>query len=251
MKSLQELKPLMKRLRLTGMLDAAINLEMDPDTVNMSHAEWLYAIAHEEIARRDTNALVRRLKSAETKYPNAVISDIDFSMERGLDKKMIRTLASCDWVANNQHCLITGATGCGKTWIACALANEACRKGMKAKFLRIPAVLGMIPIWDSHTGMCQDKLKEYSKMDLLLLDDRGMVEINSRSRWFLLELAERFADYGSLIITSVLPISKWAEYIGDASFADSILDRITRKAHRIEMTGDSMRKLEAYGGIKR
>lgn len=247
--SIKDLKPMFNRLRLSAMYEHAESMLEDVQTASMAHTDWLKELFEAEIARRDENALHRRLKQANIRYKDACLSDIDFSIERGLNRSMIAQLGSCDWIRKHQNCIITGKTGCGKTWIAGALTNAACRAGFSAKFYRLPALLKDLSLNHQLESEIHRSMRELRKIDLLVLDDWGIGQLDAINRSDLLEIIENRCGSGSTMITSVMPVKAWVEYIQDPTYSDSILDRLVRNAHRIEMTGVSMRSLEKYGAI--
>lgn len=249
--ALQDLAPILKRLRLSAVMPCLKEQTEDPENNSRPYLDLIYELLTSEVARRTEKALARRLSDAAVRHADACMSQIDFKSPRGLKKAQILTLGNCDWIRAHQNCIITGATGCGKTWIASALTNAACRLGFRARFIRVPRLLkNMMASHQLDRGF-ERELRELKKIDLLVLDDWGIGQMDALGRSDLLEIIEERYDNGSTLITSVLPVSKWSEYIGDATYADSILDRIVRKAHRIEMSGDSMREQEKYGAVKK
>lgn len=239
---IEDLAPLCRRLRLSGLYEQLECYSQDPSTLEMSHLEWLNGLLAAEIDRREGNALRRRLSEANIRHPDACMTNIDFTTPRGLNKARLMELGSCDWIRNHQNCIITGMTGCGKTWIAAALANAACRQGLKVRFIRLPLFLKE---FNARTQLEKDyvrELRELRKYDLLVFDDWGIGQMDAVTRSDLLEIIEDRCGNGSIMITSVLPVKVWAEYIKDATYADSILDRLVSNAHRINMVGESMRK---------
>ncbi len=155
------------------------------------------------------------------------------------------------WMERHQNIIITGAAGCGKTFLACALTNQACMKGKTARVVRIPLLLNQMSASHQIVETYFKKLKEYKNVDLLVLDDWGIGQLDARSREDLLEIINERYMYASTIVTSVLPVSKWAEYINDPTYSDAILDRLVSVSHRIEMYGASVRQMEQYGGVQK
>lgn len=249
--ALQDLAPILKRLRLSAVMPCLKEQSEEPENISRPYLDLIYELLTAEVARRTEKALARRLSDAAVRHADACMSQIDFKSPRGLKRAQILTLGNCDWIRAHQNCIITGATGCGKTWIASALTNAACRLGFRARFIRVPRLLkNMMASHQLDRGF-ERELRELKKIDLLVLDDWGIGQMDAVGRSDLLEIIEERYDNGSTLITSVLPVSKWSEYIGDATYADSILDRIVRKAHRIEMSGASMREQEKYGAVKK
>jgi len=248
--SLQQLEPSLKKLRLSGILPCLKEQLDDPDLHERPYLELLSELVTSELAKRSEHALNRRLRTASIRNAEACMSLIDFKSARGLKKSQILALGNCDWIRAHQNCLITGATGCGKTWIAGALTNAACRAGFSARFVRVPRLLkALVGARELAQGL-DKQLHELKKIDLLVLDDWGIGQMDAVGRSDLLEIIEERYGIGSTLITSVLPVKNWANYIGDATYADSILDRIVRNAHRIELKGESLREQVQYGAIK-
>ena len=249
--ALKELKPMFNRLRLSAMYEHAESMFDDIQTCSMSHTDVLKELFKAEIARCDENALHRRIKQANIRHKDACMTDIDYTVDRGLNPSMINQLGACDWIRRLQNCIITGKTGCGKTWLAGALTNAACRAGFSAKFYRVPALLKELTANRQLPTEIQRSMRELRKVDLLVLDDWGLGQLDSINRSDLLEIIENRCGSGSTMITSVMPVKAWAEYIQDPTYSDSILDRLVLNAHRIEMKGVSMRSLPQYGAIER
>lgn len=248
--ALQELQPLLKRLRLSGVLPCLKEQLESPTVHERPYLELLYELLRTETARRSGQALERHLREAGIRHADACMSHIDFKSPRGLKKAQIMSLGNCDWIRAHQNCIITGATGCGKTWIASALTNAACRAGFTARFVRVPRLLKNLLAAHQLDRGFDKELRELKKINLLVLDDWGIGQMDALGRSDLLEIVEERCDIGSTLITSVLPVKSWARYIGDATYSDSILDRIVRNAHRIELKGPSMREQTKYGAIK-
>lgn len=192
---------------------------------------------------RENQRLTRLLKNARLKI-NACLEDIDYRSPRGLDKSVLMNLASCDWIRKHQNVIITGATGTGKTFIACALANKACREGLKALYSSSPRLHYDLAIARAD-GSYAALLAKLAKTQLLILDDLGMAPMSDYERRNLLEVIEDRNGSGSTIVASQLPVEKWHETIGDPTIADAFLDRIVHNAHRINLKGDSMRKIHS------
>lgn len=175
------------------------------------------------------------------KYGQATIEDIDSRPERGINRREVLSLALGDWVATGHSILITGPTGAGKSWLGCALAQYACRRGHSALYQRVPRLQEELRIRHG-SGAFGKWLLQLAKTDVLILDDWGMGAIDSTTRSDLLEIIDDRAASKATIITSQLPIEHWHAWIGDATVADAILDRLMQRQHRITLTGDSLRQ---------
>ena len=230
----------LRTLKLDGL---AAGLEEQLAQVGMtalSFEERLALLVDRETHHRKDRKLVRLLKQARLKYGQATIEDIDTRPSRGVDRRAVMSLALGDWVDAGHSVLITGATGSGKSWLACALAQYACRRGKSALYQRVPRLQEELRIRHG-SGVFGKWLVQLAKIDVLLLDDWGMGAIDSATRSDLLEIIDDRAANKATIITSQLPIEHWHAWIGDATIADAILDRIMQRNHRFTLTGDSLR----------
>lgn len=180
------------------------------------------------------------MRRAKLKH-NAALEDIDYQSPRGLDKGLIQSLSACQWAKEHLNILITGPTGVGKTWLACALAQKACREGYTAHYVRLTRLLREL-IVAKGDGQYPKLLATLAKADALVLDDWGLMKLNAENRRDLLEVLEDRHGSRSTIVTSQLPIEKWHEVIGDPTLADAILDRLVHNAYKIDLRGESMRK---------
>jgi DNA replication protein DnaC len=218
-----------------------------PDVLQLSFDERLALLIDADTHEKNQRRFMRMLKAAKLKLPNACVEDIDYRKSRGLDKAYMQSLYSCDWLNRNQHIVITGLTGCGKSFIANALAQLAIRNGYSALFYRFPRLLE-----DMEIGRLDGSLPKLrtrlSKFKLLLLDDWALSPLSANRQQDLLEIIEDRTGSGSMVITSQLPLDKWHEYIGEPTYADAIMDRIVHRSHKLELHGESMRKV--YGLTK-
>ena len=227
-------------LRLRGMAKALEEqLQMD-GVERLTFEDRLGLLVDREMAERDSRRLERRLRNAKLRI-NATVEDVDLRASRGLDRSFWLSLTSLSFVRRHLNVLITGPTGVGKTYLACALAQKACREGYTAVYHRLPRLLEDLAIAHGD-GAYSKLLRQLSRVDLLVLDDWGLAPLTQAGRRDLLELVEERYDTRSTIVTSQFPISSWHDLIGDPTLADAILDRLVHNAYPIELAGDSMRK---------
>lgn len=230
-------------LKLTGMADAFAQQLEQPATHELSFGERFALLVDRETTHRENRRLTRLLQLAHLKQP-ASIEDIDYKHKRGLDRSQVAQLATCDWVRAHHNLHITGPTGCGKSWLACALGNQACRQGLSVRYERSSRLLESLRIARGD-GSYAKRLIQLAKTDLLILDDFGLKPLAQQERHDLLEVIEDRHGAHSTLITSQLPVSSWHEYLGDPTLADALLDRLLSHAHRLELKGESMRQRAA------
>ena len=232
----------LRALKLTGMLDAFEQQQAQPQTHDLSFDERLAMLVECEALHRENRRLARLLKDARLRV-QACVEDIDYRHPRGLEKSRMAALAQCDWIRNGHNLCITGPTGCGKTWLACALGNQACRQGLSVHYLRLPTLFEQLRIAHGD-GSYPRVMSRLLKTDLLILDDWGIQKINPTQRQDLMEVIEDRHGRRSTLIASQIPVEHWHDYIGEATLADAILDRLLHGAHRLVLRGESMRKLQ-------
>ena len=237
---IQQTREHLHTLRLTGMLQALDEHVTQPAMAELSFEERFAMLVDREILYRENRRLERLLKAARLRV-GACVEDIDYRRPRGLEKPRMASLIALDWLRQSLNLCLTGPTGCGKTWLACAFGNEACRRGFSVRYLRLPRLFEMLRI--AHGDGSYTKLmSQWLKTDLLILHDWGIQKVSAVQRNDLMEVIEDRHGRGSTLIASQLPIEHWHEYIGEATIADAVLDRLLHGAHRLNLTGESMRK---------
>jgi DNA replication protein DnaC len=238
----------LKHLKLHGMARAFAELRDNPQAGELAHPEWLALLLDREEAERDDRRLTYRLRNARLRHPEACIEDVDHRAPRRLDKALFQQLARGQWITRKQNLIITGPCGVGKSWLACALGQKACRDDYSVLYKRVPRMFAELDIGRAD-GRYSRLFRALKKPNLLILDDWGLDRLNPEQRRDLMEIVEDRHQNASVMITSQLPVDKWHEVIAEPTFADAILDRIVHNAHRIHLDGPSMRKLNA-GDIK-
>jgi len=231
----------MAALGLTGMADAWKALaEQDPGQA-LDRNEWLGLMLDREAAARADKRFANRLRNAKMRFPDACIEDVNFAASRGLDRRQILGLAQGEWIKAKEQIILTGQTGTGKTWLACAFGHQAARLDHSVLYVRMPRLFEDMAMarLDGRFPKLVDKL---ARVQLLILDDWGTHGLTDQQRLDLLELFEERYQRRSTIVTAQLPVSAWHDMIGEPTIADAILDRIVHNAHRIDLKGDSMRR---------
>jgi DNA replication protein DnaC len=236
----------LKTLKLYGMLEALEQQQQTPAVQALAFEERFGLLVDRERLYRENQRRTRLLRGAHLKVAEASIEDINYKAARGLDKRQIAQLATGDWIRRTQNLLITGATGSGKTWIACALAQQTCRQGGSVLYWRVPRLMEELRIAHGD-GSYLKFLKTLSKAALIVLDDWALTALATQDRADLLEILDDRVNTGSTLIASQLPVDKWHAYLGEPTLADAILDRLVHHSHRIELKvpGDSMRRVRA------
>lgn len=230
----------LRELNLLGMLAAWQEQQEMRDIQSLSFDERFSLLLDRETTVRANRRLTTRLKRAKLRQ-DASFEDIDYGAPRGLDKSLLLSLASCQWIRERHNCLITGPTGSGKSYLACALAQKACREGHSALYLRVPRLFQELAIAKGD-GRYPKLLASYAKTQLLLLDDWGTACLTDEQRRDLFEVIEDRYDRRSTLITSQVPVDQWHQVIGEPTLADAILDRLVHNAYKINLKGESMRK---------
>lgn len=227
-------------MKLLGMAEGFKEQLEQPSSHDLSFDERFGILVDRQWMWKENNRLKRLLKEAKLKL-QASGEDIDYKTPRGIDKSVMMNLLSCNWIRKHQNVLISGPTGVGKTFLACALAQKACREGFRTLYLRSPQFFYQIALARAD-GSYGSLMKRLSKTQFLVLDDLGLAPLSDPERRDLLEVIEERHGNASTLVTSQLPIENWHDHIGDPTIADAILDRLIHNAHRIQLKGGSMRK---------
>ena len=239
----------LRALKLDGMADAFTELQARDDAADLSHAEWLGLLIDREATSRSTKKFQSRMRSAKLRHVGASVEDVDYRTPRKLDKALFQQLATGRWITEHRNLLITGPCGVGKTWLACALGQRACRDNRTVLYHRLPRLFADLDL--SHgDGRFPRLFRQLVKANLLILDDWGPDRLTAGQRRDLMEIVEDRYGTGSTIITSQLPLDRWHDVIDEPTFADAILDRLVHNAYRLHLDGPSMRKT-TDAGIRR
>ena len=232
----------MHAMKLAGMAQSFEELMKSPKSSDLTREEVVGILVDAEYTRRENRKLQRLLNNAKLKQ-QADVEDIDYKAPRGLHKQIILELTNCSWIENHQNLLVSGSTGCGKTYISCAVATAACRKGYTVFYTRAPKFFTML-FSSRADGSYLKMINKLAKFNLLIIDDLGLSTLNETERKDLLEIVEERHLDSSTLITSQVPIKDWYHVIGDPTIADAICDRLLHNAYKIELKGPSMRKTQ-------
>lgn len=233
----------LQALRLTGMARGLEEQLQRSDLEELSFAERLGLLVDREMTERDNRRLKDRLAKARLRQ-TAAVEDVDLRAPRGLDRALFLSLCSCQWISQHLNVLITGATGAGKSFLACALAHKACREGFTAVYHRLPRLLPELALAKAD-GRHGKMLASLARIDVLVLDDWCLHPLTDIHRRDLLEILEDRYDRRSTVVTSQLPVASWHEALGDATLADAVLDRLVHNAYELKLKGESRRKAKA------
>jgi len=230
----------LRELKLVGMATAVEEQLSSSASTGLSFEERLALMVDREVHQRADKRHAALLKRARLKYPQACIEDVDGRAGRGFERSALMSLALSRWVEDGTAILVTGPTGSGKSWLACALAQYACRRGQSALYLRVPRLAEELRILHGNGGFTR-WLAALARTDVLLLDDWALAALDGPTRADLMEVIDDRAGTRATIIASQLPVEHWHAWIGDASIADAILDRLLSRSHRLALKGKSLR----------
>lgn len=230
----------LRALRLEGMADALEEQRRQSDITRLEFEDRLALLVERQWLWKENRGLATRLKKARFKL-GATLEDIDYRHPRGLKRAQVDQLRASDWIAHHRTCLITGPTGAGKTYLACALGHQACRQGYRTLYYYAPKFFRTLQAAQAD-GSLPSLLKQLAKAPLLIVDDLGIASVAAKQYRDLLEVLDDRHGQAATLVTSQFPLSQWHELIEDATVADAILDRLLHQAYRIELKGESMRK---------
>jgi DNA replication protein DnaC len=234
----------LRALHLGAMAEAYLSQQQDPATAGLGFDERLGLLVDAEHLFRDNRQLTRRLKEAKLRIAQACLEEIDYPPRRELDRTVVRQLATGRWILEHHNVLITGMTGVGKTYLACALGQQACRQGYRTLYRRLPRLFQELALARAD-GSYPTALARLARVDCLIIDDWGLGHVTDVQRQDLLEVMEDRDAARSSIITSQLPRDQWHDYLGDPTVADAVLDRLIHNAYTITLKGPSRRKEKA------
>ncbi|MEC5293721.1 IS21-like element helper ATPase IstB [Aurantimonas sp. C2-6-R+9] len=231
---------LLNELGLHGMAKGFQDLDAQPEARALEHGDWLALLLEREATQRRQKRFEARVRAARLRH-DAQVEDTDFRAVRGLDRGLFLKLAGCDFIRERHGLLLTGPAGVGKSWLACALGQKACREDFSVAYHRAPRLFAALGLARGD-GRYAKLLKALARVDLLILDDWGPEKLDDDQRRDLLEIVEDRYERRSTIVTSQIPVDRWWEIIGNPTIADAVLDRLVHSAYRIELTGESLRK---------
>lgn len=236
----------LRTLHLNGMLEGLNQQLADPAFLTASFEQRIQMLVDAEVSHRDTQRYLRILKSAKLKV-TAIPEEIDYDLRRGLDKGVVADLLTCSWIRKSHNLIVTGKTGTGKTWLACALAVQAARCGLTVAYRRTGPLLEEMALGHDDGTILRQR-KQLAKAQLLIIDDFGLTSLTNRGRADLLELLDERVNSRSTIIVGQMPWKNWYDFIGDPALADAIMDRLIHSSVKLNLQGDSLRQKKTKSG---
>ncbi|MBB5393048.1 MULTISPECIES: IS21-like element helper ATPase IstB [unclassified Herbaspirillum] len=234
------------QLKMPGMAAEFERQLATPSASDVPFEHRIRSLVDHELTLRDNRRLQLLLRKAALPQ-NASLENVDYRTVRGLDKSLFLSLGTLDWIRHHNNLVITGPTGTGKSWLACALAQQACREGLACHFIRVPDLIESFVV-ARGTASFVNRIRLLGKYDLLILDDWGIDSFNKRAQSDLLELIEHRFESSSVLITSQIPMTSWHATFDNKTVADALMDRIVHSSYQIQLSGESMRKSKAPGG---
>ena len=231
----------LNELKLSGMAQA-VNIQLgQTDAQSLPFEDRLAMIVDAEYSYRETKRMKKLLLNARFAIPTACVEDIDFDQSRKLDRPLMSTLITCNWLEKRQNVIIEGPSGAGKSWIACALGNQICRNGISVRYIKMSRLVEEIKI-SLGDGSIKRYRAQFARIKVLIIDDWLLAPLETTSAREILEILDDSYNIGSLILTSQHPVADWHSRINEKTVADAILDRVVHNSHRIKISGESMRK---------
>ena len=231
----------LEQLGLKGMLRTLLLQQKQPEARKLSFEERLGMLVDAELSDRDTRRVERLLKAAKLRHGSATLESVDYRPDRNLDHGLLAGLANCDWILKRQALILNGATGVGKSWLACALGKQACRNGHSTYYITATQLFDDMRMAIAAGTIAKLK-RTLSRYELLIIDDLGIGGIDVHLGPYLLEIIDLQSAGGALLITSQYPSEQWYDLFNDTTVADAVLDRIVHRAHLVKLEGESLRK---------